>query len=95
MIIMVRTGQKLTNLGYTNDKPLIARSAKGTSDTHRESIRVKLCSEEYELPLNVKKTKIMICREDADQQILVYKEAVEQVESFNFLGSLVVTTGGS
>lgn len=54
-----------------------------------------MCSEEYELPLNVKKTKIMICREDADQQIPVYKEAVEQVDNFNFLGSLVVTTGDS
>ncbi|XP_072041137.1 uncharacterized protein [Amphiura filiformis] len=45
--------------------------------------------------LNVKKTKIMICGGDTNQQVKVNGEDMEQVDTFNFLGSLIDNAGGS
>ena len=77
-------GRKITNLRYADDTTLIARSAEELQELID---RVKLCSEELGLHLNVKKTKIMICGGDVNQQLMVDGKNVEQVDSFNFLGS--------
>jgi len=56
---------------------------------------VKDASEQYGLYLNVKKTKIMICGDVPKQSIVIDGEEVDQVDTFNFLGSLIVRDGGS
>ena len=45
--------------------------------------------------LNVKKTKVMICGGNVDQQVKAGGEDIEVVNTFNFLGSLIVDEGGS
>ena len=61
-------GRKITNLRYADDTTLIARSAEELQELID---RVKLCSEELGLHLNDKKTKIMICGGDVNQQLMV------------------------
>ena len=79
-------GRKINNLRSADDTTLIAKS----SDELQDIIdRVKASSEEFGLHLNVKKTKTMVCRGDANQQVKVDGEVVEQVDTFNFLGSLI------
>ena len=83
-------GRKINNLRYADDTTLIAKS----SDELQDLIdRVKASSEEFGLHLNVKKTKTMICGGDANQQVKVDGEVVEQVDTFNFLGSLIDNAG--
>ncbi len=85
-------GRAITNLRYADDTTLIASSAEELLDL---IIRVKVASEQYGLYLNVKKTKIMICGDVPKQRIVVDGEEVDQVDTFNFLGSLIVKEGGS
>ena len=59
-------GRQLTNLRYADDTTLIARTASELQDLIN---RVKKGSEEYGLFLNVKKTKVMICGGNANQQV--------------------------
>ena len=45
--------------------------------------------------VNVKKMKGMICGGNNDHSIQAEGENIEVVNTFNFLGSLIVDTGGS
>ena len=85
-------GRQITNLRYADDTTLIARTAAELQDLIE---RVKKTSEEYGLLLNVKKTKVMICGGTNDHRIQADGEDIEVVNTFNFLGSLIVDTGGS
>ena len=85
-------GRQITNLRYADDTTLIARTAAELQDLIE---RVKKTSEEYGLLLNVKKTKVMICGGTNDHRIQADEEDIEVVNTFNFLGSLIVDTGGS
>ena len=85
-------GRQLTNLRYADDTTLIARTASDLQDLIN---RVKKTSEEYGLFLNVKKTKVMICGGNMDQHVEADGEDIETVNTFNFLGSLIVDEGGS
>ena len=85
-------GRQLTNLRYADDTTLIARTASDLQDLIN---RVKKTSEEYGLFLNVKKTKVMICGGNMDQHVEADGEDIEIVNTFNFLGSLIVDEGGS
>ena len=85
-------GRKITNLRYADDTTLIARSAEELQELIDS---VKLCSEELGLLLNVKKTKVMICGGDVNQEVMVDGKNKVQVDSFNFLGSYISNEGGS
>ena len=56
---------------------------------------MKETSEEFGLLLNVKKTKILVIGDELDQPLQVDQEDVEQVDTFNFLGSYIEKDGGS
>ncbi len=85
-------GRPITNLRYADDTTLIAKTA---SDLQDLIDRVKKGSEEYGLYLNVKKTKVMICGGNPEQQVQADGDDIEVVNTFNFLGSLIVNEGGS
>jgi hypothetical protein len=85
-------GRTITNLRYADDTTLIARTAEELLELIG---RVKAASEQYGLYLNVKKTKIMICGDEKQQSMVVDGEEVDQVDTFNFLGSFIVKDGGS
>ena len=85
-------GRRITNLRYADDTTLLARTADELQDLID---RVKQTSEEYGLFLNVKKTKVMICGANNDQHVQADGEDIETVNTFNFLGSLIVDRGGS
>ncbi|PIK33998.1 endonuclease-reverse transcriptase [Apostichopus japonicus] len=84
-------GRQINNLRYADDTTLLARTAAELQDLIE---RVKQSSEEYGLYLNVKKTKVMICGGKNDHHIQADGEDVEVVNTFNFLGSLIVDGGG-
>ena len=80
-------GCQINNLRYADNTALLARTAA----EHQDLIeRVKKSNEEYGLYLNVKKTKVMICGGKNDHSIQAEGEDIEEVNTFNFLGSLIV-----
>ena len=85
-------GRQINNLRYADDTTLIARTAAELQDLIE---RVKISSEKYGLLLNVKKTKVMICGGKNDHHIQTDGEDIEIVNTFNFLGAMIVDTGGS
>ena len=85
-------GRQLTNLRYADDTTLIARTAP---ELQNLIDRVKSTSEEYGLFLNVKKTKVMIYGGSPNQPVKADGEDIEVVNTFNFLGSVIVDEGGS
>ena len=85
-------GRPISNLRYADDTTLLARSATELQDLID---RVQEASEEFGLFLNVKKTKIMVIGDELDHPLQVDQENVEQVDTFNFLGSYIGKEGGS
>ena len=85
-------GRQLTNLRYADDTTLISRTAP---ELQNLIDRVKSTSEEYGLFLNVKKTKVMIYGGSPNQPVKADGEDIEVVNTFNFLGSVIVDEGGS
>ena len=84
-------GQRITNLRYADDTTLVCNSRKELMDLLRA---VKIASEERGLMLNTKKTKIMVVdgeRSDANDVFSLDGDVIEEVESFEFLGSVINT----
>ena len=85
-------GRRISNLRYADDTTLVATNASDLKDL---LLKVKAESEVLGLKLNVSKTKIMIVGGDGvEEPLLVDGTEVEQVTQFNFLGSLITTSGG-
>ena len=85
-------GRNISNLRYADDTTLLATNA---SDLEELLLKVNSESEALGLKLNVSKTKVMIVGgNETEAQILVNGAVVEQVDQFNFLGSLISTDGG-
>ena len=85
-------GRKLSNLRYADDTTLIATDAVELKEL---LLKVKAASEALGLRVNVSKTKIMTVGSDGNEDpISVDGDEVEQVTQFNFVGSLVTSSGG-
>ena len=57
--------------------------------------KLKTEGEKMRLSMNVKKTKVMTTAADEKTHIMIDNEEIEMVDSFIFLGSLVVSGGDS
>ncbi len=86
-------GQWITNLRYADDTTVVCNSKTELMDLLRA---VKTTSEERGLMLNTKKTKVMVVDEDQsemDNGFSLDGDAIEVVESFEFLGSVIYIRG--
>ena len=86
-------GRRITNLRYADDTTLVCGSKKELLDLLKA---VKSASERRGLLLNTKKTKIMVIdddRKDQDEGFVLDGNNIDEVESFEFLGSVINTKG--
>ena len=73
---------------YADDVALLAETE---SDLHALLEEVGKESESYDLHMNIKKTKIMVCSNQPKQSdVHLNADAVEQVDSFIYLGASYV-----
>ena len=82
-------GHRISNLRYADDTTLICNSRTELMELIRS---VKTASAERGLLLNTKKTKIMVVnntQNGADDVFSLDGDAIDQVESFEFLGSII------
>ena len=79
-------GQKLSNLRYANDTAVLANSERDIDELVE---RVNEAGKTKLLNLNVKKTKLMRInkRDEHKHEVKVNGVAIEEVESFKYLGS--------
>lgn len=86
-------GRRINNLRYADDTTLLAGSAKELEDLIE---RVRTESEKFGLFLNVSKTKVMIINQlEENPSIHAGNQAIEIIDQFNFLGSMISNQGGS
>ena len=78
-------GRCVSNLRYADDVALIAED----EPTLQELLQnINLASQQYNLDMNIKKTKIMTCaKSDINADIHLNGETVEQVQDFTYLGA--------
>ena len=84
-------GRDLPELRYADDTVLLSSTTEGLEKMIKS---VKKHSEEQNLSLNAKKTKIM--RSDKTEQathIIIGNDLIEEVVDFDYLGSLITNTG--
>ena len=85
-------GWQLHNLRYADDTTLLATSLDELGILLK---KVKNESESLGLRLNVAKTKFMVIGDDGNNTpLLVDGQNVDQIQQFNFLGSLITQEGG-
>jgi len=78
-------GRLVNNLRYADDVAIITESQH---DLQTILDQINTESKNYDLFMNVKKTKVMVCSKDAIQvNIQLDKERVEQVDDFVYLGA--------
>jgi len=82
-------GRIVTNLRYADDIILLA-----TSDAELQELvdRLDRVSRKYSLLINVDKTKVM-ASDGIACRILIQSEQMEQVDTFPYLGSLIIEDG--
>ena len=85
-------GQKLSNLQYADDTALLANSERDIDELVE---RVNEAGKTKLLNLNVKKTKLMRIdkRYEHKHEVKVNGVAIEEVESFKYLGSVKTRFG--
>jgi len=86
-------GQRITNLRYADDTTLVCGSKKELLELLGA---VKRMSEKRGLLLNTKKTKIMVvdeARQDHGESFVMEGSVIEEVQSFEFLGSIINNIG--
>ena len=79
-------GRRITNLRYADDIILIATSAEELQELLD---RVNSACKEFNLTINVEKTKVMQCQKDGVLKIEVDHRQLEVVEEFRYLGVLL------
>ena len=85
-------GRSINNLRYADDTTLLAGSAKELENLIE---RVRIESEKFGLFLNVSKTKVLIVNQCEDNtSIHAGNDAIEIIDHFNFLGSMISNQGG-
>ena len=86
-------GRNVNNIRYADDTVLLADSAEKLESLVGELVRA---SDRHGLKLNTAKTKVMVVTKGSDQvriNVRVGEEALEQVEKYKYLGSLVTQDG--
>ena len=83
-------GRKINNLRYADDTTLLCESKK---DLMELLTRIQHLCKEKGLLLNARKTKIMVVDKNRtdDHKFILNREALEEVNSFVYLGSLINT----
>ena len=77
-------GRCISNLRYADDVALITEDKDSLQDL---LLKINVASQQYNLDMNVKKTKIMTCaKNDINVDIHLNGEKVEQVQNFTYLG---------
>src|SRR6218665_2922427 len=87
----IKVGGQLTNAQrFADDQAMIAASQKGL---HRMMDRLNKISEEYDMKINIKKTKIMRINSGKERtiKISIYGKALEQVVKFCYLGGMITS----
>ena len=85
-------GKRISNLRYADDTLIITATIE---DMEIIMERLRICSEEYGLYLNKKKTKIMIINRAENNSPNIHEIAgYEVVNKFSYLGSLITNKGG-
>ena len=85
-------GRTINNLRYADDTTLLADSACELEELIE---RVRTESEKFGLFLNVSKTKVMVInQQEENTTIHAGNQAIEIIEQFNFLGSMISNQGG-
>ena len=86
-------GTKITNLRYADDTTLVCSSREELIDLLN---RIKKASEEKDLLLNTKKTKIMVVDKDSNNNdFTIDGKKIEVVSQFEYLGSIINNKGES
>lgn len=89
-------GHKIDMLRFADDMALLAESEEQLEQSLQELERIM--KNEYNMKLNKKKTKVMICTKQDNRNyrdIMVDGEAIQQVEQFPYLGSIITKDGRS
>ncbi|KAH7697187.1 endonuclease-reverse transcriptase [Aphelenchoides avenae] len=89
-ITLLPSTKKLTDLDYADDLALLSDSWE---ELQRFIDRVAELAERFGLRLKPSKCKLISTFPDADQPICVYGEAIEEVPSFCYLGSIIAANG--
>jgi len=84
------SGRTLNNLRYADDIVLIA-----TTPTALQQLidKVNAVSRDYGLEISTQKTKVMVTSDGSDHTFICNGEALEQMESFRYLGAVITSTG--
>ena len=86
-------GKEITNLRYADDTTLVCSSREELIDLLN---RIKQASEEKDLLLNTKKTKIMVVdRDNNNTDFTIAGNKIEVVNQFEYLGSIINNKGES
>jgi len=82
-------GRMIANLRCADDIILLATS---DAELHKLVDRLDRVSRKYSLLINVDKTKVM-ARDGIACRIIIQNEQLEQVDTFPYLGSLIIEDG--
>ena len=78
-------GRAIHDLRFADDQAMIGRTEKGL---HNIMDRVNESAKEYNMKINVKKTKVMkVAREKGTVNLIIDNQKVDKVESYKYLGN--------
>ena len=88
---LVIGGRRVNNLRYADDTTIITDNAQ---DMQFILNKMKVVSERYGLVINADKTKMMSVKPPDLVEVTLDSEALERVDTFNYLGAYINNTGG-
>ena len=83
-------GRSIWNLRYADDSTLLARSKQ---ELEKQAVELEKCSHSFGLQINAAKTHVMV--HGSSEEIHLGGKAINQVDSFKYLGSMVGIDGDS
>lgn len=84
--------QKLEDLDYADDISLLAQTHE---DLQRRINKLAKCAAEVGLEININKTKVMRGNTNNTRPITIGDTSIEDVDKFNYLGSVITKEGGT
>lgn len=86
-------GEKIDMIRFADDIAIITESEQDLQIMIKEMDRI--LGGEYDMKLNRHKTKVLVCNRKNDNRtrILIREEAIQEVETFKYLGSLITGDG--
>ena len=83
-------GRAIWNICYVDDTTLLARSK---TELEKQAVELEKCSYTFGLHINSVKTHVMV--HDSKEQIFLSGNAINEVDRFKYLGSMVRIDGDS